>query len=279
MMDFIKPDVRLKDYVDACYYSEGDSFPTESYSNVPTLIRSWLIFHIDGGVKVLIDEDEFVIPKTCIKASFDKPFLFKFLEPKVSAVIVQFSVSGLYELTGIDLSTIKNTYHNAYSLWGQKLLDSVNTRLSETKDKDQRISIVTQFVLGLIEKRQAKKVAYKVEVVKNALDIAQEKNFNLSLVEVCNELAISPKTLERTFKTVIGITPKQYFSGRLFEYLMHEIRHNRDKQFSDILNSPFYDYSHINKWFSRYSNIPPSMFNQMEYRVLETVLKHQTNLS
>lgn len=256
------------------YYPSAPSYPTDQIYPVPTFIRTWLVFCIHGNAHIIHENINSSIPQVAFKGPFDGPYFFSYTQSKVAAVIIQFSVTGLHDLTGIDVSKFKNSYPDAKVVWSKTVLAHTLEELTNTESANERIAIIDQFFIDLLGK-QSLGVSERSIVVKEAIGLTRENDFKLSLGAICDELSISVKTLERAFKIVTGITPKRYFAGCLFENLGRELITKKDKRISEIMSSPFYDFSHINKWFGRYANLSPSTFNQQDYHLLEEIIKHQ----
>lgn len=97
-------------------------------------------------------------------------------------------------------------------------------------------------------------------------------NYELILDDISNQLVISKKTLQRAFSGVTGISPKQYLSGSLFEEIVRQVSINQEVTTKQFLVSPFYDFSHINKCFKKFTNFSPSEFSQIDMGVIADVL-------
>ena len=275
MLKLIEPHEEVKDFVDTYYYSSDENFPSSQWFPVPTLIRSWLVFRIKGKVTILRDNKEYIPPKICIKGPFDQHYLIGYPETDLRIILAQFSITGFYELTGIDVTTIKNSHPDAYNFWDEKLLNQLDQELADSSNIEHQKGLIDQFFLQQKEQKETYEISDKSTLVKEAIKYARQENFALNLPGISEHIAVSSKTMERAFKTVTGITPKRFLSGCLFEELIRELVTKKDTRISEIMSSPFYDFSHINKWFSKYANLPPSAFNQQNYHLLEEVMKHQ----
>lgn len=280
MTELIVPNERIREFVDVYYCPSGEGFPTDQFFPVPTFIRSWIIFCIKGNAKILIDKkEEFVPPKISIKGPFDHPYLFGYTQNKIEAVLVQLSVQGLYELTGKDVSMLRNKYVDLYDILDRDLLDDIDMALQEANEMSDRIKILDDFFVDWSGQSRSFDFIDKSSLVQQAIEFAKKGQFSMPLAGICDHMNVSIKTLERAFKTVTGITPKRYFSGCLFEELSRELVTEKRKRVSEIMSSPFYDFSHVNKWFVRYANLKPSIFNKQEFHALEEIMKHQNQFS
>ena len=67
----------------------------------------------------------------------------------------------------------------------------------------------------------------QIEMVIRACDLI-EKEDQLSLDDLSDELGISPSHLQRTFKDIVGISPKKYDEMKRFERFKNEIKHGSD---------------------------------------------------
>ena len=93
------------------------------------------------------------------------------------------------------------------------------------------------------------------------IDHIRFENGNISVKEMCNYIATSERTLERIFKSKIGISPKQYCIVIRHLNLLKYIELKQSIKLDDILHECGYiDQSHFDKEFKKVSGIKPSQF-------------------
>lgn len=76
---------------------------------------------------------------------------------------------------------------------------------------------------------------HRAAVVKRAIaDIHKEPKSNLTIVELSNNCFCSIRTLEYSFKSILGCSPKAYIIKRRLNLIKHEIKHSPEKSISRI---------------------------------------------
>lgn len=67
----------------------------------------------------------------------------------------------------------------------------------------------------------------QIELIRQVCDLIQQNIENPPTLEIIGErVHMSPYHLQRTFKRVMGITPRQYADAKRLTLLKHELRHN-----------------------------------------------------
>lgn len=274
MFSVFQPKVGLRKYVDAYYLLNSKELPPDLFL-VPTIIRSWLVFMIEGNVIVRMEDEEITLPQISVKGPFEFPYFYRYSQSDIRCIAVQLSHAGMHELTRKPGTIFKNRYTDILEIWDdEKVIDIMNV-LKSSKNHQDSIDCVEQLIEENIPPLDL--LNEKSQLVIKACEKMKTSGYSISLSSLVEELCVSTKTLERAFKTVTGIPPKRYLASCFFEEIMVELMHNKRKNISELMGLPFYDFSHANKWFKKFARIAPTEFTQQEYHVLEDIIKYQND--
>ncbi|MBE9916630.1 helix-turn-helix transcriptional regulator [Paenibacillus donghaensis] len=94
------------------------------------------------------------------------------------------------------------------------------------------------------------------------LNFITEKNGKITIAELADYYPISERHIARTFKSLVGITAKEYASIIRFQSVLQQLKQMKSSiNWSDLsVHSGFYDQSHfINEFKKRYGITPGSL--------------------
>lgn len=241
----------------------------KGYFLTPAIRRSGIVISLQNNVKIKSEHNEIIPPKASFKGVFDTPYFFSYLGREVTTLAVDLRPIALYEITKKPGDFFKNKYVNLNAIWEQEEIDQLILSLShEDLMIEERARIFEHYVISKINPI----VSEKGEIVEKVSHIIKEHHFNISLDQITDELIISRRTLERVFKEVLGVSPKKYFSISIFEDMIRAHSIQKENTMSDFLESPFYDFSHINKWFKKFANTSPRDFSSYDMNVIANIL-------
>lgn len=167
---------------------------------------------------------------------------------------VRFKTGQFNSISNIPLSEIKNTAINASNLF-PKLNNSFLEELIEKKCHFEKVKLINSFLTAEINwtAKDVKKLEHSVcESIR-----ANYRELDLSLI--AKNHCISLRQLERRFKTIVGVTMKEYHSIIRFNKTMNCISANSDTSLLNIaFDNGYFDHSHLTKEIHKISGLNPS---------------------
>ncbi len=167
-------------------------------------------------------------------------------------IIVCFQPSGLKSIFGLDASQLTNTYIDLGTICKTYLPE----RLSETDSFYDKVKILSEFFLSRIaeNKKNLAKIQFIVKTLKTDHTVACLKN-------LCLELKISERSLERIMQSYTGVSPKQFSRISRFQSALNFLYHQPICRLSDVAYTFNYaDQSHHIREFRKFSGLSPKQF-------------------
>jgi AraC-like DNA-binding protein len=168
-------------------------------------------------------------------------------------VMVFIQPCGLYQFFGIDMSLLTNSSMPLEELLGKEPSDLFIRQLEEAADYETIISLLNRFFLSRLP-------AFEIEPkVKQAIDYIHHQKGNVSIKEIERTCFITSRSLERYFKTYIGLSPKDYAKIYRFKCLMNYIQEHPGVTWNTLCEeNGYYDQAHLTRYFTRYLKIKPT---------------------
>lgn len=168
-------------------------------------------------------------------------------------IVVCFQPHALRQVFGIGAHELTDQYIDLDLVLKNNLIDQLAIQTTASS----QIHILSTFILDqlkLNQQREIVKIRYAIEKLKN-----QPTEGLLRTIQ--SELALSERSLERLFKSSIGISPKLYFRINRFQRALSCLRNTPRQSFSAIAYACNYaDQSHYIREFNEFSGTTPKLF-------------------
>lgn len=163
---------------------------------------------------------------------------------------------GLYQLTGINMQYLADNIVSAEDIWGKEVRWLCEA-LYEAPDVAGMIQRLEDF---LYQKARSGKNKDDLPPLAPVLShIHAREIYDLNALR--NLTSFSEKTLERYFKTQIGLSPKRYMRICRFNAVKAFLDKNPEIDWHDVIFSfGYYDQSHFIKEFKEFSDKTPTRY-------------------
>lgn len=155
------------------------------------------------------------------------------------------------------------------NLFPPEIVEPVLNAFQKATDNQQRLNIVSDFFQKL-------NIPNSYRLYKEALQIIYQRKGCISVKELCEQLHINERYLQREFRHNIGIAPSTYLKILRFNNVFTELSMAEEKQNIETLAMLFnyYDLSHFNKDHKKYFAIPPSKMMLNRFQLLEELIRN-----
>jgi len=97
--------------------------------------------------------------------------------------------------------------------------------------------------------------------VRQALSIIRQQHGNIRVADLGVKLGVSRKHLERTFKDIVGLTPKQTARIIQFRHMVHRLQYRGEESLLQLATDNGYtDHAHFTKSFKEFAGVTPREF-------------------
>ncbi|QOY52036.1 AraC family transcriptional regulator [Candidatus Sulfurimonas baltica] len=167
-------------------------------------------------------------------------------------IFVELSPAGFYKLFNMDASVISNKYMEIK----KETAESYFSELYKHKNISEELAYLNSSLLKL-KNSHCYTSNNSIFCIDDVIDrIENYYNFEVKVENLLSEFGCSRSTMERQFKKIIGLTPKNFifiskFCRTLLEYLENNYTFHE-------LQYIYSDNSHMNAVFQKFLGIPPS---------------------
>ena len=176
----------------------------------------------------------------------------KIVQNKYRNIYVQLEPTAIKSIFGMDASELTDKYIDLKDI----VKNDLTEQLLNVNSFEKRVKIISDFLLLQIAKnkhRENLKTLYAIGKINT--------ENNDSLLEIQTALNISERSLERIFKSDVGISPKLFFRICRFQAALESIREGNFTSLTEIAYQHAYaDQSHFNREFLRFSGMTPKQF-------------------
>lgn len=260
---------KLQDFIASYAIMEIPEGETESYFS-PPLAKSGIIINIgkgNGRVSSKIDERDFFTANAVVTGQVTSP-VYGELVGEVKSLMVFFKPIGMHRLFRNDLSQLTNSSKTLSEFLGQKEADLLWKNLTTHSDNQLQIIILNEFFEKRVTTREEDINFEKI------LDYIHNKQGDVSISEILENLWYPRKTLERHFKKKVGLSPKVYAQIYRFKCLINFLENNPGITWSQLANNTgYFDQSHMSRYVKEYLRVSPNSLAKLDMTFINYLLK------
>ncbi|HEY0608347.1 MAG TPA: AraC family transcriptional regulator [Chitinophaga sp.] len=169
-------------------------------------------------------------------------------------LVVKFSCNGLYRLLQQPLAAVATTpLVSIATIWGEAGIQLAK-QLRDAEIPQEQTALLDTFLLSRLP--ACKEAAYLVQA---AVAHIREHKGQLSVQDLCLQLKVNYKWLERNFRKQLGITPKTYISTIRFLHAYLNTGKREENHTRVALEHGYYDQNHFIKEFRKHTGKTPSL--------------------
>jgi AraC-like DNA-binding protein len=184
---------------------------------------------------------------------------------KIISVI--FKPWGIYRLLAVPQSDFNNYRVDLEFIFGRSF-ESIIERIYLTKRVDDKIRLLDVF---FTERLNRTKLPSSIYHLRNAAGILEETGGVFDLSMLAELLGLNIKTLERSFKKLLGIRPKLFSRIMRFNKALNMIS-SGISDFNDIVfKAGYYDQSHFINEFREFTGAVPTDFLKKDEQIQNSI--------
>ena len=234
----------------------GKSSNINSHINIP--------LYADGYPGIMFQQskkDFYLLPK---KKKLSELFLYGQTLAPISLdvkgphnyLVVQLYPFASKYLLNIDPKVLND---ECFDLLKIKYIDTKNyqTQLRKSGSLVEQIKIISNLMRDLITSNNVN----ENDSIQKAITRILHSRGQIKIRELLKALPMTERTLERNFKTYVGLSPKQFSKIIQFQSSLNQLTESKFQKLTDIgFDSGFTDQSHFIRTFKSYTGQTPSFY-------------------
>lgn len=185
----------------------------------------------------------------------------------ISQIGVKFKPAGLFALLGQPLNAIANQIAQPDEL-SQSSIQILYEELFEIPMNQAKINYLNTFFLKQLLETERVNL-----LVEQALQLILHHQGNLRIEELKTSLNIHYKTLERQFKTYVGLSPKTFARIVRFKHTYKHFHQFARHDPSFFLDLGYYDQNHFIKDFKYFLHTTPSAYCRKQRSLSDEIVR------
>lgn len=245
----IDPSKELSTYIE-CYWVVESDHPPHEQKIIPDGFPE-MIFHYGEPYEIDLNGAWELQDKALIAGQISQHFLLR-NRGYAKMLGLKFRPAAIGQLFNIDMSRLLDKVVSLHTLLDGHFQFLIGAPLN-TEDP---VGLITQ-----IEKYLSSQIPTKpAPVASFAADAIHQTRGTVSIADLCTQLDVSERTLERSFKKYIGMAPKYYARIIRFNHIF-ELIQNKSLRWADLVyESGYYDQSHFIRDFKKFSGEDPTRY-------------------
>jgi AraC-like DNA-binding protein len=225
-----------------------------------------LIIHLGDEHCMLLRGDEWRrSPDFTLIGVHIRQYEVRFSRP-VDAFGIQFHPDGFLNIFGVPAAKVMAGYLDSVHVFDTSFTDFCS-RMMEAQDNMQRIRTAEKYLSGMLTKNFR---AYDFGA--RAAEVIRRRHGMLTQDELISEVPLSPRQLQRVFRSQYGMTPKEYMRIARLNAVQRYMLAGSVPDFSDITHAcGFADQAHLIREFKSFAGSPPRSFTKQRHKFIVNV--------
>ncbi|MFQ5527822.1 MAG: helix-turn-helix domain-containing protein [Thermoanaerobaculia bacterium] len=212
-----------------------------------------LVFHYSTPLACRYDGEGFERQPRSVAVSQTRRFLEIRPDGASGLVSVRFHPWGAYHFFGLPVSELADRQTRTEVLWGRAALE-LEEQLAGAFGDRERVGLVEQFLLTQLRRHHKADVEPLIRAIWN-------RKGRVAVSQLCRDLGIGERRLQRTFATALGTTPKRFARLARFLHACSLLRSGHLSTLTEVgLACGYYDQSHFIAEFKAFSGMTPQQF-------------------
>jgi len=187
----------------------------------------------------------------------------------ITFLIVFFQPLGMYQLFGCNMASLTNKSVDLIDFLGSEKARMLIEKLKNANDWEEQSGILNDFLLS------QKPLKDDCSDVKKALELIHSSQGNINVKSIETTLSVNRRSLERHFKSKVGISPKVYVQVYRFKCAMNFLQANPNTTWASLTyNNGFFDQPHMIRYFKEYLKVSPNNLVTLDMDFINYLLKH-----
>ncbi|RNC84744.1 MAG: AraC family transcriptional regulator [Balneola sp.] len=242
----------LSKFIDCFWVIESDDTTVHQQKIIPDGFPE-IIFHYGDPYRINISGEWSAQSNQLLAGQIRNHFLLE-NTGRSGMIGIKFRPQGITTLFGTNMEPLTDdVVELETTLPGQ--FDPVSSMLLGKDHFSKKITALSSFLEDSVNSKETSD-----QLIDKVLQLIFTRNGVLSVSEIVDQLDVSERKLERSFKKFIGLSPKFYCRIIRFNYIFKLIKEQKLSWSELAYLSGYYDQSHFIKNFQEFTGEDPSKY-------------------
>lgn len=250
------PSAHLKDYIE-CYFvwEAGESLPSPLVIESPPNGFAAMVFHYGEPYRIQTPRQaNMTVPEAFIAGQSTRSYHLH-LSGKIGMVGIVFKPAAVGALFDLPMFEFTDERFDLQAVLG-KPAEALHQRIGNTESVTEKIRLLESFVHFQFLKKN-----HSLTPVDFAANLLVEKQGNLNVETMMEQVWLSRRQLERRFLQQVGVSPKYYARLRRISYALSLMAGKRQICWQDIIyQCGFFDQAHFIKELTAFTGKAPTLY-------------------
>lgn len=260
----------VSNVLESCIHSYGIIEEPDGFSEPfvsPPLGFSGFIMCTEGDTDAFINGERFVHHQAVSSGQVTFP-VTGHVTGKVKSIMVFFQPPGMFRLFGFDMSKLTNASMDLHEFLGIGRAQALLQELKNAESNETIIAILNQFFTAQLSETD------NIADIKTVLDFIHLHGGNVSVKEIEQHCYRHRKSIERSFHTKVGLSPKTYAQIFRFKCLLGYLKQHPAISWLQLAEeNGYFDQSHMVRYFKEYLRVSPNHLVTLDVDFINYLLK------
>jgi AraC-like DNA-binding protein len=235
-----------------CYWVVGDEDTTPVKQKIIPDGFAEIIFHFGDPYRIQLNSKWSRQGKSLLAAQIKGHFYLE--NTGVTEIVgIKLKPAAVTHLFDMPMKGTADSVRSVAAVLGRKGL-TLEKAIRSEKDNLKRIEMADTIIAGLCSQYPAS------HPIDRALEIIFAKKGMVAVADICKELSVGERYVEKLFQTYVGLSPKFFARIIRFSHIFQLIK-DKDPDWSAVVfEAGYYDQSHFIRNFKAFTGEDPSEY-------------------
>ena len=253
---FIKPSIHLAPFVKHYWMLETERIEGNITERVVPVGNMQLMFHYRKPFSIIYPDNTTCFQPQSFVSGLCNGFMDASTQGASGVIAVEFLSYGACNFFRFSLNELENRSVCLDDVYSNEMR-YVEEQIGECMNTPGRIAVIERFLIGKLNPVNP----YDFHLLKAAVGIINQSRGQIQASRLASQLAITSKSLERKFASLIGKSPKQFIRIIRFQEVMNGLVNHHPQYLTEFaFNNGYFDQSHFIREFKAFSGYTPREF-------------------
>jgi AraC-like DNA-binding protein len=175
-------------------------------------------------------------------------------------ILIEFTASGFYYLFHRSPSLYINSLHSLDEIAASPATGILEANIKQCRTMQDRINLLEGFLL-----ETSGNAMRPCDQIEESLKLIEDARGHITVKEITKRISVSERQLDRRFREIVGISPKQYANIIQLHFVINLMYIKKYSSFQDIaFFASYYDLPHFYHRFKELTGFSPVEFINSE---------------
>ncbi len=253
----------LNGFVQAFWFTENNDNTEDLSFKILNDCGSTLVLNYGDEIIYEQNKNSLNTRKGCSTMGPSKELLTMIFKGQVKSIGIHFYPATAHHFFNCSMDKLSNQLlitHEDHFTGSAELYERIKGLFKVNTEQNEIIKALEEHLITLLKESKTKPQSALINILK-----AIHMNHEITLEELSSKFNISPRDIQRLFKTYVGVSPKAYIRLTKVRYVKELIANDEFESLTQLsMDSGYFDQAHFIRDFKAFMDETPKKYHKLK---------------